>query len=146
MNNFIKGIITLFKSAPGGSDYAFYTDVSGRLYYAKAPPGTSLSNSPYATFMILNDVDLDTFTENMVTVYLQFSLFSGSDGVVEIGGIDSDLTTMLKDKTWAMTGATIVHCHRTQGDGPISVPANTEAGTEEYWIKTIDYEVLINRD
>ncbi len=112
----------------------------------KAPPGTSLSNGDYACFQILNDVDDDTFTENMVNVFLQFSLFSGNDSASDLTTIDSNLSIMIKDKTWPMDGATVVHSLRKQGDGPDIIYSDLEAGTEEYWLTTIDYEVLINRD
>jgi len=146
VKNFNASLITLFKTTPGGSNLAFYNDVGGRLYQDKAPPGTTVTNGAYAIFQILNDVDLDTFTENMVNVFLQFSLYSGDDSSEEVLDIDSDLSIMLKDKVWPMTGATIVYSHRTQGDGPHNVPANVEAGTEEYWLKMVDYEILFNRD
>ena len=146
LKNFKTGLYTLFTSTPGGSNYAFFTDIGGRLYDTVAPNGVSLSNGPYAVYSIMTDVDSDTFTENMVYVFLQFSLYSGDvNDSSEIMDMDTHLSTMIKDKVWTVTNETIVYCHRQQGNGPNIIPANTEAGTGEYWQTTVDYEVLINR-
>lgn len=145
MKNFLTSIATLFASTPSGSHYAFYTSVSGRLFFVKAPPGTSLSNGPYAVLSFINDIDNDTFSENMVTVPLQISMYSGEESPQVVLDMDTNLSLMMKNRTWPLTDGQIVHSLRIQGDGPHNVPANTEAGTEEYWLYMTDYEVLINR-
>jgi hypothetical protein len=140
MKNTITGLMTLFNS--GGT---FYNDVAGRLFYSVAPAGTTLSDGPYAVFFVVSNVDDDTFSENQATLYIQFSLYSGTSSPAEILDMDTHLTAMLKDKTFAVSGATVVHSHRLQGNGPTWTKADMELGTEGYWSLDVDYEIYINR-
>jgi hypothetical protein len=124
----------------------FNTDVSGRLFFVEAPEGTNLSDGPYAIFFIISDTDDDTFSENMKEVYIQFSLFSGASSATEIMNMDTHLATLFKDKIFTVTGWTVVVMRRISGNGPINVPADTEAGTERYWQFDSDYIVILNKN
>ncbi len=134
------GLMTLFNA---GGD--FYNDIPGRLFYGDAPEGTNLSEGPYAIFFYVSDVDEDTFTENMKEVYVQFSLFSGDSSPAAILAMDTHLTAMFKDKTFAVTGWTVVIMKRVQGSGPINVPADVDAGTGRYWQFDVDFTVMVNK-
>lgn len=121
---------------------SFWMAIGGRLYDTEAPQGAEF---PYAVYSIVSDTDIDTFTENMNQVYIQFSLFSGLSSSGEVKDIDSYLTAVLKDKVFAVDEATVVSCHRVQGNGPMRVQADVEAGAGAYWRMDADYEIFINR-
>lgn len=134
------GIFALFTAA---SD--LYADLGGRLYFGDAPEGTNLSDGPYGIFFFVSDVDDDTFTENMKEVYVQFSLFFGDSSPAAILKADKDLTTMFKDKTFAVTGWTVVTMRRISGSGPIYNAKDVEAGTGFYWQTDVDFTVSVNK-
>jgi hypothetical protein len=140
MKNTITGLFTLFNAG-----CTFNTAIGGRLYFSVAPAGTTLSDGPYATFDVVSVVDEDTFTENFVNLYIQFNLYSGLSSSAEILDMDSYLTAMLKDKIFSVVGATVVHTHRLQSNGPSWVKADMQLGTEGYWETSTDYEIYINR-
>ena len=137
MNALRTGIFSLFTAS---SD--FYTDIGGRLFYSMAPDGAEL---PYAVYFFVSDVDEDTFTENMKEVYVQFSLYSGASSPAEILDMDTHLAALFKDKVFTATGWTVVVMRRQQGNGPINVPADTEAGTGRYWQFDIDFQITISK-
>ncbi len=130
-------LMTVFNA--GGS---FYTDVNGRLYFGSAPEGAEL---PYAIFFFVSDTNDDTFTEELVDLYVQFSLFSGDSSPAAILKMDTDLTAMFKDKVFAVTGWTVVTMRRIGGSGPIWNAADVEAGTGGYWQFDSDYTVNLNK-
>jgi hypothetical protein len=127
------GIYALFTAA---SD--LYADLGGRLFFGAAPDGAEL---PYGIFFFVSDVDDDTFTDTMKEVYVQFSLFSGDSSPAAILKADLDLTAMFKDKTFSVTGWTVVTMRRVSGSGPIYNSADVEAGTGFYWQTDVDYTI-----
>ena len=145
MKNLATGLMTFFNALDESDAHnSFYNDIPGRLFYGKAE-GILLSEGAYVNYFIINDVDFDTFTENMVYIYIQFSIFSGSASVIEIMDILTHLSAWLKDTIFTVTSETVVHAKQIQSDGPYDVPANTEAGTSRYWQTDVDFEILINR-
>jgi hypothetical protein len=140
MKNTIQGLFTLFNAGN-----TFNTAISGRMYYSIAPAGTTLADGPYAIVFVVSNVDNDTFTENQNDIYLQFSLYSGLSSPAEILDMETYLTAMLKDKTFAVSGATVVTTQRLQSNGPTWTPADLETGKEGYWSTDVDFCVYINR-
>jgi CRISPR/Cas system-associated endoribonuclease Cas2 len=129
------GIFSLFTAA---SD--LYADLSGRLYFGSAPEGVGV---PYGIFFFVSDVNDDAFAKQEKEVYVQFSLFSGDSSPAAILKMDLDLTAMFKDKTFSVTGWTVINMKRVQGSGPIYNPADVEAGTGFYWQTDVDFIVSI---
>ena len=129
------GLMTLFNATPGGVHNSFWTSINGRLFYKKAPSGTSLLDGPYAIFQVVSDNSDDTFSEKNRDAIIQFSIFSGE---ATDGDFDDKLDTMLNGVSFTITGksltATREHCI-----GPITVSETTEKGTEEYSQTDIDY-------
>jgi hypothetical protein len=141
-----RGIMTHFNAVPGGAHNDFWNDVNGRLFHKKAPSGTSLADGPYAVFFSVSDNDDgDTFTEDIKEQYVQFSLFTGPDQDDLIDDMDVHLTVLFKDKTFTVTGWTVVIMRRVQGNGPIDVEADTETGEGAYTQMDVDYTILLSR-
>jgi hypothetical protein len=140
MKNTIAGIFTLFNAG-----CTFNTSVGGRMFYSVAPTGTTLADGAYCVFFVVSNVDDDTFSENQNSIYIQFSLYSGTSSPTEILDMETYLTAMLKDKTFPVSGATVVHTHRLQSNGPTWTKADMELGTEGYWSTDVDFLIYINR-
>jgi CRISPR/Cas system-associated endoribonuclease Cas2 len=98
---------------------------------------------PYGIFFFVSDVNDDAFAKQEKEVYVQFSLFSGDSSPAAILKMDLDLTAMFKDKTFSVTGWTVINMKRVQGSGPIYNPADVEAGTGFYWQTDVDFIVSI---
>ena len=124
---------------------AFLTAVNGRLFFKKAPAGTSLAEGAYATFFFVTDVDEDTFSENLKEITVQFSLFSGNSSDDEILDMDTNLTALFKDKIFTVTGWTVATMRRIQGNGPVDVEETTEVGAESYKQFDTDYLLIVNK-
>lgn len=139
------GIMTRFNALDGsGNHNDLWNDVNGQMYgEGEVPEGTP---PPYITILSVSDNNEDTFTEEGVEQYIQFSLFSGSSSKAEVKRMDKHLTALFKDKTFAVTGWTVVVMRRVQGSGPISVPADVEAGTGGYWQLDADYTITLNKN
>jgi hypothetical protein len=140
MKETITGLMTLFNAG-----CTFNTSIGGRLFYSVAPAGTNLADGSYAIFFVVSNVDEDTFSENQASIYIQFSLYSGTSSPAEILDMETYLTAMLKDKTFPVSGATVVHSHRLQSNGPTWTKADMELGTEGYWSTDVDFLIYINR-
>jgi hypothetical protein len=121
----------------------FYTDVSGRLFFVEAPEGTNLSDGPYAVFFIVSDNPDDMFSTDGKEAYIQFSLFSGASSPATILGMAAHLEALFKDQIFVVAGWTVQNTFLQQTNGPINVPADTEAGTGRYWQTDIDYLVVM---
>lgn len=139
------GMMTHFNALDeSGNHNAFWVDVNGQMYgEGEVPGGTAY---PYATILSVSDANDDTFTEEMVEQYIQFSLFSGMSSKAEIKRMDTHLTALFKDKVFTVTGWTVVVMRRISGNGPINVPADTEAGTGRYWQFDSDYTIILNKN
>ena len=137
MKNITTGLITLFNAAPGGIHNDFWVDVNGRLFDTLAPDGTPM---PFATYLIVSDVDHDTFKDYIRELYIQFSLFSDSGSSGQVKDMDTHLTALFRDNLFTVTGYGTVMMRRVMGNGPILNPADIEAGTGKYWQYDIDFE------
>jgi len=101
MKNLLAGIMTKFS----GSTVS--TNVGGRIYFEQAPEGATM---PYIVFYITSSNPSDTFTERVTDTYIQFSMFSSSSSVSEIGTIYANLRTLFDYATLTVSGNTFLRC------------------------------------
>lgn len=120
---------------------AFSTSIGGRLYKGRAPQGVVW---PYAAYFVVSDVPQDTFTDKLEEVLIQFSVFSAASGSTEIEDIVANLKSLFDNCSLAITGNTHITMNR-QGSSLTSTPADTEAGTGEYWQADVEYEVTMQK-
>jgi hypothetical protein len=137
------GIMSVFTAAPGGVNNDLYVALNGRLFYGDAPAGISLSDGPYGIFFFVSDTPDDVFAKDGKEDYVQFSFFSGASSPAEILDLDLHLTALFKDKSFTVTGWTVVNMKRVQGNGPTNISADVEDATGNYWQYDIDY--VVNR-
>jgi hypothetical protein len=142
MKNITTGLYTVFTELTGGAHNAFYNSIGGRLYDTLAPDGAEM---PFAVYLIIAATDDDTFSENMLEVLVQFSLFSNASGSTEIKNMDTYLTSMLKDKVFSVTGWTVATTLRVQANGPYIIEADEAAGVGKYWQTNIDFVVYVSK-
>ncbi len=129
MKNLLTGIMT----KTSGS--AFSTDVGGRIYFEQAPDGATF---PYCVFSIVSGNPEDTFTEKVTDVVIQFSLYSTSPGVTEIGTMYDDLQSLFNDAVFSVTSNTLLRC-MFQSFTTISEDATTLAGGRGLRHWAVDY-------
>ena len=136
----MKNLATALYAKIAGS--AFSTSIGGRLYQARAPQGVTW---PYAVYYLISDVPRDTFTDRLEEVIVQFSIFSSSSESTEIEDAFTNLCALYDYCVLTITSATHLLMDR-QGASLTSVPADTEAGTGEYWQYDCDFLVSLKRN
>lgn len=114
------------------------TDVGGRIFADEAPEGTQY---PYVVFSLISDTPEKTFTEDFEDIILQFSLYSISKGLAEITDMFADLKTLFDEKSFAITGSTLVWMKRVNLVTMID-DITTPEGTigVRHW--AVDYNIL----
>ena len=135
----MKNLSTSLFSKFTGS--AFSTSIGGRLYKARAPQNPTW---PYAVYYLISDVPRPTFTDRIEEAIIQFSIFSSASGSTEIEDAFTNLCALYDDCDLTITSATHLFMER-QGASLTSVPADTEAGTGEYWQYDVDFLVNLKR-
>jgi len=120
------------------SGSALSTDVGGRIFMDQAPEGCEF---PYVVVLIVSSVSEQTFTDQMEDSYLQFSLFSASDGMTEITTMYADLKTLLDDCTFAITSNTLIWFKR-QNLVTMMEDITTPSGTATVRHWAVDYSIL----
>jgi hypothetical protein len=132
MDSLLSAIIT--KTA--GS--AFSADVGGRIYLDHAP---DLAEFPYCVFFIVSDVPMDTFTDSLDDVLIQFSLYSASSGAAEVAGMYNDLRSLFDNCILSITGGNFVSMRR-QNLQTMVEEVITQAGTQmvKHW--AVDYQII----
>lgn len=103
MKNLLQAIMT----KTGGSTLS--SDVGGRIYLDQAP---AEADFPYIVFFIVSDTPNYTFKYDHEEVLIQFSIFSTSQGLNEIGTIYADMKALFDDCTLSITSNTLVHFWR----------------------------------
>ena len=119
MKNILAGIITKITGS------ALATDVGSRVYFGHVPEGATF---PHIVFSIVSGGNEDTFTEKITEVLVQFSLYSTSKGVTEIGTMYDDLRSLFDDAVFSITSNTLVRCefqHVTTIDTDITTSSGT---------------------
>jgi hypothetical protein len=96
-------------------------------------------------YYLISDVPRDTFTDSLEEVLIQFSVFSQASGSTEIEDAFTNLCALYDDCDLTITSATHLFMER-QGASLTSVPADTEAGTGEYWQYDCDFLISLKRN
>ncbi len=125
----MKNLLTALASKAAGS--ALSTDVGGRIYLDEARQGAEL---PYVVVSIVSNVPDDCFAKDGESVLVQFSLFSDSESVTEIGTMYTDLKALYDDCSLTITGYSLVWMRRQ------SLVTMYEDGVR-HWV--VDYEIII---
>jgi hypothetical protein len=134
MNNLLTAIMTKCSGS------ALSDDVGGRIYLDQAEQGAQL---PYIVFFIVSDVPSHTFTEDFEDVLIQFSMFSDSDGAVEITTMYGHLKALFDEAIFAVTSSTLVWFRRQNLVTNVEdFTTATAAETVKHW--AVDYEVKLS--
>ena len=122
----------------------FATAIGSRLYDGRVPQNPV---SPYAVFFIVSTVPDRTFTEDMLDILLQFSIFSSSAEQTEILDIGAALIALYDRCTLTATGSKQIFMELANGEGEVTdYPADTLAGTGAYFQNDIDFNIKLSRD
>jgi hypothetical protein len=121
---------------------AFSTSVGGRLYKARAPQNPTF---PYVVYDIISDVQMDTFTERLEDVLIQFTIFSIASGSTEIEDIYANLKALYDYCSLSITGNTHLSMER-QNATLMSGQLDEEMGGGLYYQYNIDYYVLLKKN
>lgn len=134
MNYLLTAITSKITTGPS----ALYSDVGGRAYLDQAPP---VPEFPYITFFIVSNAPQKTYTEDFEDMLIQFSLFSNSEGAVEITDMYADLKTLFDECAFTITGSTLVWMKRSNLTTMVE-EITTTSGTfgVKHW--AVDYEIL----
>jgi hypothetical protein len=109
--------------------------VTNRLYYARAPQGSSF---PYIIYNIVSTSDDWDFTSSFMEFEVQFSIFSSTDLSVET--VATALRTLYDHCTLTVTGWTFLYMQ------PNFAAENNSVGDDPPTFgRTISYEVLIEK-
>ena len=100
-------LMTKFSAAVDGSGNHndFFNDIGGRLFKGRAEEGAEY---PYAVYLLVSDVQKDTFKDTLDDVTIQFSLFSSASSSGEVEDMFIHLKALFDDCSLAITGATLV--------------------------------------
>ena len=121
---------------------ALAAHIGTRLYKGRAPQGVTW---PYAVYFLINDGPMDTFSETIADVDIQFSLFSKTSGSTEIENMYTDLDTLYNNVSFSPTSETVLVMKRVVAH-LTSVPEDVETGEGEYWQYDVDFGVIMVRD
>ena len=119
-----------------GSDIS--SDVGGRIYKGRAPAG---AEDPFVVFFVVTDMPDHTFSEDYENVIVQFSLFSITSGTTQIEDMFTHLKTLYDEKTFSITGSTLVWMRRANTVFSIE-DHTTPSGTQQVFVYHVDFEVL----
>jgi hypothetical protein len=135
MLNLYAAIMTRFNGSLAS------TSVGGRIFYKEAPEGTLL---PYIVFMRISGSNSDTFDERVDETVIQFSLYSSSRGIMEIGTMYENLRALFDDATFSVPGGTLVRC-QYQSATDVSDETITREGTVgvKHW--PVEYVMVVKK-
>ena len=136
----MKNLTTAIFGRLAGS--ALNTSIGGRMYKGRAPQGATW---PYIVYFVVSDVPDNTFTDSIEDVTFQFSIFSNTSGTTEIEDIFTNLKTLYDDTTFTVTANTMYWMVREHA-AIISIDDETEPGTGQYWMYTVDYNILMKKN
>jgi len=140
----LTGLKTFFDALDeSGAHNDLWNDVSGRLFFGKAPQGTKLSDGPYVVYKTTTDQDEDTFTEEAPELYIEFHLFSAASGSDQILNMETHLDALCKNKSFSITGA-VVTMFREGGGGPEPPSVESGTGTGSIWETFVDYRFAVS--
>lgn len=132
----MKALSTAIYGKLSGS--ALASHIGTRLYKGRAPEGATY---PYIVYMIVSDVPENTFTENLESVLIQFSIFSITSGSTEVEDIYTDLKALYDDCTMTITGETLLYMLREHATLMVE-DHTTTSGTVQAWHYAVDYSLM----
>lgn len=136
----MKNLSTGIFSKISGS--AFSTSIGGRLYKARAPQGATW---PYVVYDLISDNPMDTFTDRLEDVLVQFTIFSSASGTTEIEDIFTKLKTLYDYCSLTITANTHLLMERS-GANLMSGDLDVEEGGGQYFQYNVDYNILMKKD
>jgi len=133
MKNLKNAIYTKFTALIGASHNSFYSAISGKLYYERAPQDATL---PYAVYTIVSDVPDWNFTNNFENVRLQFNLYSAdSFDDEEVEDMYTALKALYDWCSLSITNSVLVYMRRANA----RLSRDPE---DDNWMYSVDYEVM----
>jgi len=136
----MKNLTTAIYSHATGT--AFSTSVGGRFYKARIPQGTAF---PHALFFVVTDTPMDTFTDSIEDVTVQFSIFSKASSSSEIEDIFTNLKSAYDGALLTVTGNTMITLDRGVAN-LTTVAEDTPDGSGEYWQYDVDYSIIMQKN
>ena len=136
----MKALFTSIMSKLSGS--ALDTSVGSRIYFGDAPEGTTF---PYVVFSVVSGYEEDTFRERVDETIIQFSLYSISKGVTEIGTMYDNLRALFDAAVFSVSGGVLVRC-MFQNMTTLYEDITTSAGTVglKHW--PVDYVMTVKKN
>jgi hypothetical protein len=133
MNNILTAIYSKFSGS------ALSSAVGGRIYLDRAPDGCQF---PYVVYSIISAVPDDNFKTDMDNIYIQFSLFSDSEGATEITTMYNNLKTLFDNAVLTITGSTNVMTSRENLTTMTEEIVST-SGTQKLKHWAVDYSIIV---
>lgn len=120
------------------SGSALADHIGNRMFKGQAPDGAVY---PYIVYFVVTNTPDHTFSEDFENTIIQFSLFSSESGTTEIENMYADLKTLYDEKTFSITGSTLVWMRRSNANFIVEDHVTT-AGTQRVWAYHVEFEVL----
>jgi len=137
----MKNLTTAIWGQLAGS--SLYTDVAGRLFKGRAPDGTSY---PYVVYFVVTDMPDRVFDGLYEDVIIQFSLFSTASVTTEVEDMFTHLKTLYDEKSFSITGSTLIWMQRGNTSFSVEDHTTTKAGTQQVFAYHCDFNVKTNLD
>lgn len=115
------------------------SDIGRRLFKGEAPEGAEY---PYAVYILVSDVQADTFKSKLEDVIIQFSLFSSNSSTTEIEDMYIHLKTLYDDCSLTLNGSSLVWMVR-QSAQLLREEHTTPSGMIGVWHYAVDYSIIV---
>jgi hypothetical protein len=114
--------------------------VGGRIYSGFAPPNAVM---PYVVFFSVGGTPENTWTEDLKRLQMQFSIFSASEGMSEIAGIETALEALFDEQKVTVTGTNEVRMIKVSEPVQMVENEGTPDGLSiiQHW--AVDYDIYI---
>lgn len=137
----MNALKTAIFSKKAGS--AFDTAIGGRLYDGRVPQNPV---SPYAVYFIVSTVPDRTFTEDMLDILLQFSIFSSAVEQTEILAANAALVALYDKAVLSASGWKQIFMELASGEGEVTdYPGDTLAGTDAFFQSDVEFNIKLSR-
>ena len=124
------------------SGSALEAHIQNRMFKGQAPEKTDY---PFCVYLIVTDTPSHTFSEDFEDVIVQFSLFSITSGTTEVENIYTDLKTLYDEKSFSITGSTLVWMRRSSANFVVE-DHTTPTGTQRVFAWHVEFEILTSLD
>ena len=121
---------------------AFATAIGSRLY-DRVPQNPT---TPYVHYFFPSVVPDRTFTEDMLDILVQFSIFSASPEQTEILDICAALIALFNKAVLSAAGSKQIIMELASGEGEVTdYPMDTLAGTDAYLQCDVEFNIKLSR-